>query len=60
MGNTLVLSGTSVPNGTTAVPLPAGSFALFTDVTGDVILFLPTLTLVLDGQTGRLALLTAR
>ena len=38
--------------------MPLGSVALFTDVTsdgsGDVLLFLPNLTMVLDGRTGQL------
>ena len=63
VGNTLVVTGAGVPDGAQALPLPVGSLAFFADLTGDargdVILFLPSLTLVLDGQTGRLLALDA-
>ena len=58
LGNILVLSGVGVPDGVQFVPIPLGSFALFTDVTGDgagdVALFLPSATLVIDGPSGQL------
>ena len=57
IGRFLVLTGAGVPNGVQLVPVLLGSIALFTDVTsdgaGDVILFLPNATLVIDGRTGR-------
>jgi hypothetical protein len=62
-GNLLVLTGAGVAGGTQAIPLPPGSVALFADINGDgksdVILGLPTGVVVLDGQTGRFALLAA-
>lgn len=59
IGNFLVLQGTG---GTQVVQLPPGSVTIFADLTGDgqndVILFLPTLVVVVNGQTGGFSLLS--
>jgi fibronectin-binding autotransporter adhesin len=63
IGNFLVLEGNGVPGGLQIIPVPAGTTVLFTDINGDaqgdVILFLPTLAVVVDGQTGRFLALSA-
>lgn len=57
IGTLMVLQGSGVPGGTAFLSLPPGSMGLFTDVNGDgrgdVVMVLPNLIVVLDGQTGR-------
>lgn len=56
IGNFLVLQGNGVPGGVQVLAVPPGTSALFTDMNGDgqgdVILILPNLIVVLNGQTG--------
>ena len=56
--NILIVWGAGVPGGTQFIPVPPGSFALFTDLTGDgksdVVVALPNMILAADGATGRL------
>jgi hypothetical protein len=57
LGNLLVLTGSSLPGGVAVVAVPVGSVAVMADLDGDavndVVLFVPGVTAVINGQTGQ-------
>jgi hypothetical protein len=63
VGNVLVLTGSSLPDGLALVPVAPGSAVVLADLSGDavndVILFTPGLVAAVDGQTGRVLGLAA-
>jgi hypothetical protein len=60
IGTFLIFQGAGVPGGIQVIQVPLGSLAFFADVNGDgqgdVILFLSNMIIVLDGQTGQMAI----
>src|SRR5688572_21589324 len=63
VGNILVLTGSSLPDGFALVPVPLGSVVVLADLSGDavndVILFTPDVVAAVNGQTGRILALAA-